>query len=664
MEPREYPLVPVGMRVFVLFTLGTNCHGARDAEMRRGAVSWPSCLVTAQMEEVKLKMEESMHVQVEGETPQESEEDRLFRVRHSAAHIMAQAVLELFPDGKLGIGPAIANGFYYDFDLPRSLTTDDLSKIEIQMREIIKSNYKFTRRELSPEQARDLFKDQPYKLELIEDILKRGTDEYGNPVKSDAVLSTYRHDNFEDLCRGPHVNYTGQVKPNALKLLSVAGAYWRGMEGNKMLQRIYGTAWLRKEDLEHYLWQLEEAEKRDHRRLGRELDLFSIQPEVGSGLVLYHPKGAMVRTLMEEYWRQRHLTGGYDFVATPHIGRSLLWNTSGHLQWYKDGMYSPIDIEDEQYYLKPMNCPFHMLIFRSKVRSYRDLPMRFAELGTVYRYERSGTLQGLLRVRGFTQDDAHLFCRPDQMEKEINRVLEFCLSLLAAYGFDRPEMELSVRDPNTPEKYAGSDADWKMAEATLAAALDSHEIPYKRMEGEAVFYGPKIDMKILDSLGRRWQASTIQFDFNLPERFDLNYVGDNGQLQRPYMVHRALYGSIERFMALLIEHYSGAFPVWLAPTQAIVIPITDRNLDYAQKVRDELIEVGFRVEVDARNERMNAKIRDAQLQKIPYMLIVGDKEEQANVVSVRLRTNEDRGKTDLPHYIDHLRSVVTAKSGL
>ena len=432
-----------------------------------------------------------------------------------------------------------------------------------------------------------------------------------------------------------------------------------------MLQRLYGTVWPRKEDLEHYLWQREEEEKRDHRRLGSELDLFSIQPEeVGAGLALIHPKGALVRTLMEDYWRQRHRTGGYDFVSTPHIGRSALWETSGHLKWYREGMYAAIDIEDEEYYLKPMNCPFHMLIFKSRVRSYRDLPMRFAELGTVYRYEPSGTLRGLLRVRGFTQDDAHLFCRPDQMEVEINRVLDFCLSVLAAYGFATPEIELSVRDPQTPEKYAGSDADWKTAEATLAAALDAHGLAHRRMEGEAVFYGPKIDIGILDALGRRWQASTIQFDFNLPERFDLAYVGMDNQLHRPYMVHRALYGSIERFLALLVEHYSGALPVWLAPTQAMIIPITDRNVDYARKVRDRLAAAGFRAEIDDRAGRMNAKIRDSQLQKIPYMLVVGNKEEEAGGVSVRLRTNEDRGMTDLSGFMGHLHEVVEAKSGL
>ncbi len=591
--------------------------------------------------------------------------DPSYRMRHSAAHVMAQAVEGMFPGAKFAWGPPhdrFANGFYYDFDLPHALTPEDLPEIEARMRRIVRGNHPFEYRAISADEARELFRDQPYKLETIDELVE-GKDEYGE-ARSGDVVSTYKHDTFEDLCLGPHLEHTGQIPADGFKLLDVSGAYWRGTEDNKMLQRVYGTVWPRKEALDLYLWQREEEEKRDHRRLGSELDMLSIQPEVGSGLALFHPKGALVRTLMEDYWRERHRAGGYDFVATPHIGRSTLWETSGHLKWYREGMYAAIDIEDEQYYLKPMNCPFHMLIFKSRVRSYRDLPVRFAELGTVYRYEPSGTLRGLLRVRGFTQDDAHLFCRPDQMSEEIERVLDFCLSVLAAYGFETPEMELSVRDPRTPEKYSGSDADWDMAESTLATALEAHGLPYRRMEGEAVFFGPKIDLKILDALGRSWQASTIQFDFNLPERFDLTYVGADNQPHRPYMVHRALYGSIERFFALLVEHYAGALPVWLAPIQAVVIPVSDRNLDYARKVSDELAAAGFRVEVDGRAERMNAKIRDAQLQKIPYMLVVGNREEQANGVSVRLRTNEDRGMTGLSDFVDHLHEVVEQKSGL
>lgn len=426
----------------------------------------------------------------------------------------------------------------------------------------------------------------------------------------------------------------------------------------------YGTAWQTREELEAYLNRLAEAEKRDHRRLGQELDLFSIEPESGAGLILYHPKGALIRTAMEDFWRDRHRQGEYEFVFSPHIGRSVLWETSGHLKWYQESMYSAIDIEDEKYYLKPMNCPFHMLIYKGKLRSYRDLPMRFAELGTVYRYERSGTLHGMLRVRGFTQDDAHIFCRPDQVLAEINRVLDFCVSVLTAYGFDRPEMELSVRDPLTPDQYAGSNDDWEMAEGTLAAALDAHQLPYKRMEGEAVFYGPKIDIKIVDALGRRWQASTIQFDFNLPERFDLTYQGDDGAAHRPYMVHRALYGSVERFLALLIEHYAGAFPVWLAPVQARVIPIADRHIEYARRIKNELQDANIRAELDERNERMNAKIRDGQLQKIPYMLIIGDKEIQGNKISLRLRTGEDLGAVDIVEAVARIKRSIAEKQGL
>jgi threonyl-tRNA synthetase len=592
--------------------------------------------------------------------------DPTYALRHSTAHVLAQAVKEMFPEAKLGWGPPhdrFENGFYYDFDLPRALTPEDFPEIEGRMRRIIGENHPFRYRVVGVDEARGLFSDQPYKLETI-DELERGRDEYGEERTGDTVISTYTQDTFEDLCLGPHLERTGEIPADDFKLLDVSGAYWRGDERNKMLQRVHGTVWPGKDELERYLWRREEEEKRDHRRLGAELDLFSIRPEVGPGLALFHPKGALVRVLMEDYWRERHRAGGYDFVATPHVGRSVLWETSGHLKWYREGMYSAISIEDDRYYLKPMNCPFHMLIFNGRPRSYRDLPLRFAELGTVYRYEPSGTLRGLLRVRGFTQDDAHLFCRPDQMRTEIDRVVEFCLSFLAAFGFDEPEMELSVRDPETPEKYAGSEADWEKAESTLAAALEARGLAYERVEGEAVFYGPKIDIGITDALGRRWQASTIQFDFNLPERFDLTYMGEDNRPHRPYMVHRALYGSIERFFALLIEHYAGALPVWLSPVQAAIIPVSDRNLGYAEEVAGELATAGFRAEVDRRSERMNAKIRDAQLQKVPYMLVVGGREEEAHGVSVRLRTNEDRGMTGLPAFVDHLREVVEAKDGL
>jgi len=592
--------------------------------------------------------------------------DPTYRLRHSAAHVMAQAVTEMFPDAKLGWGPPhdrFENGFYYDFELPRPLTPEDFPEIEGRMRRIVREDHPFRRRVVGVEEARGLFAGQPYKLETVAE-LEKGRDEYGEPRAGGGEISTYAQDAFEDLCLGPHLGRTGEIPPDGFRLMDVSGAYWRGSEGNPMLQRVHGTVWPSKGDLQDYLWRREEEERRDHRRLGAELDLFSIRPEVGPGLALFHPKGALVRVLMEDYWRERHREGGYDFVFSPHIGRSLLWETSGHLRWYADGMYSAIAVEDESYHLKPMNCPFHMLVFNGRPRSYRDLPLRFAELGTVYRYEPSGTLRGLLRVRGFTQDDAHLFCRPDQMRAEIDRVLGFCLSFLADYGFGEPKAELSVRDPRTPEKYAGSGADWEKAESTLAAALEARGLPHERAEGEAVFYGPKIDIGITDALGRRWQASTIQFDFNLPERFDLTYVGEDNRPHRPYVVHRALYGSVERFFALLIEHHAGALPVWLAPTQAIVVPVAERNLGYAREVGGELSAAGFRAEVDARPERMGAKIRDAQLQKVPYMLVVGDREEGARGVSVRLRTNEDRGMTELSSFVEHLANVVGARGGL
>jgi threonyl-tRNA synthetase len=596
-----------------------------------------------------------------------SREDPFYELRHSAAHVLAQAVTEMFPEARLGWGPPhdrFENGFYYDFDLPRPLTPEDFPELEGRMRRIVREDHPFRRRVVGIDEARELFADQPYKLGTIAE-LEKGRDEYGEARSDGAVISTYAHDAFEDLCLGPHLERTGEISPDGFKILDVSGAYWRGSEENKMLQRVHGTVWPSREELEGYLRRREEEERRDHRRLGSELDLFSIRPEeVGPGLALFHPKGALVRVLMEDYWRERHRAGGYDFVFSPHVGRSRLWETSGHLRWYEEGMYPAIDAEDGRYHLKPMNCPFHMLIFNGRPRSYRDLPLRFAELGTVYRHEPSGTLRGLLRVRGFTQDDAHLFCRPDQMREEIDRVLGFCLSFLADYGFEEPKAELSVRDPGTPDKYAGSEEDWERAESTLAAALEARGLPYERAEGEAVFYGPKIDLGITDALGRRWQASTIQFDFNLPERFDLSYVGEDNRPHRPYVVHRALYGSVERFFALLIEHHAGALPVWLAPTQAVVIPVAEGNVSYAHNVADELAAAGFRAEVDGRPERMGAKIRDAQLQKVPYMLVVGRREEEARGVSVRLRTNEDRGMAELSSFVEHLGGVVGSREGL
>ena len=580
------------------------------------------------------------------------EESELYRIRHSTAHIMAQAVMEMFPgEAKIAIGPPIEDGFYYDFDLPRPLTPEDLEDVEARMREIIAGDFEFQREVLSAEDAQERFADQPYKIELIEGLEAGGLDEYGEPIEEKPEISIYTHDIFTDLCRGPHVESTKKINPKAVKLLNVAGAYWRGDEKRPMLQRIYGTAWESADELDQYLWRLEEAKKRDHRRLGKELDLYSVSDAVGPGLVLWHPKGGMVRKLAEDFARDEHERGGYEFVYSPHIGKAQLWETSGHLDWYQEGMYAPLDIEGQQYYLKPMNCPFHVQIYKSRTRSYRDLPLRYAEWGTVYRYERSGVLHGLMRVRGFTQDDAHLFCRPDQMPEEIDRVLDFSLNILRAFGFENFQAYLSTRNP---EKAAGRPEDWEAPTEALRNSLERVGVPYEIDEGEAVFYGPKIDLKLNDALGREWQLTTIQFDFILPDRFDMAYIGEDGQEHRPYMIHRALFGSMERFMGVLIEHFAGAFPVWLAPIQAILIPIADRHFEYAEKVAAQLREAGVRVDVDQRSERMNAKIRDAQLQKIPYMLVVGDREAEAEQVAVRLRSGEDLGALSVEAFLERL----------
>ncbi len=583
------------------------------------------------------------------------QESILYRIRHSAAHVMAQAVLEMFPDGKVAIGPPIEEGFYYDFDLPRALTPEDLEKLEKRMREIIAGDFEFEKRVLQADEARQLFADQPYKLELIDGLEQGGFDEYGEPLEEKPEISIYTQDQFVDLCRGPHVEKTGMINPDAMKLLTIAGAYWRGDERRAMLQRIYGTAWESADDLEQYLWKLEEARKRDHRRLGRDLDLFSVSEEVGAGLILWHPKGGMVRKLAEDFCREEHELGGYEFVYSPHIGKANLWQTSGHLDWYKDNMYSPLDIEGQEFYLKPMNCPFHVQIYKSRTRSYRDLPLRFAEWGTVYRYERSGVLHGLLRVRGFTQDDAHLFVRPDQMPQEIDRVLDFSLHILRAFGFKEFQAYLATRNP---EKAAGAAEQWEAPTIALRNALERADISYQVDEGEATFYGPKIDLKVRDALGREWQLTTIQFDFTLPERFDLVFIGEDGQEHRPYMIHRALLGSMERFMGVLIEHFAGAFPIWLAPVQAVLIPIADRHHEYAQKVAGILGDAGLRIDVDQRGERMNAKIRDAQNQKIPYMLVIGDREMEAESVSVRLRSEENLGAMAIDEFLSLARKDI------
>lgn len=575
------------------------------------------------------------------------EDSKLYRVRHSTAHVMAQAVLEIFPTAKIAIGPPVQDGFYYDFDLPRTLTPEDLDQIENRMKEIIKNHHVFEKKVVSIGEAREEFKEQPYKLELLDGLEQDGFDEDGNPVEEVPEISLYTSDTFTDLCRGPHVNHMGQINPKAFKLMKIAGAYWRGDEKRPMLQRIYGTAWTNPKDLKAYIWKLDEAKKRDHRRIGKDLDLFSISDEVGSGLVLWHPKLGLMRKIAERFCDDEHLKSGYEFVYSPHIGKASLWETSGHLGFYKDNMYSPIDVEGQEYYIKPMNCPFHVYIYKSSLRSYKDMPLRYAENGTVYRYERSGVLHGMMRVRGFTQDDAHHFCLPEKMPKEIDFVLGFSLHILRSFGFSEIKAYLSTK----PEKSVGDPKRWKDAENALEAALNRAELPYDLDEGGGAFYGPKIDLKVKDAIGREWQLSTIQFDFNLPERFDLTYIGEDGQTHRPYMIHRALLGSLERFFGILIEHYAGAFPVWLSPLQVMIIPIADRHIGYAQSVAGKLFHAGLRVKVDDRSDRMNAKIRDAQKEKIPYMLIVGDTEIEEQKVAVRRRNGDNPGPISIDEFI-------------
>ncbi|MCE5198578.1 MAG: threonine--tRNA ligase [Armatimonadota bacterium] len=565
----------------------------------------------------------------------------LSTLRHSASHVMAHAVKNLFPDAKIAIGPSIEDGFYYDFGVKSGFTPEDLEKISEEMAKIIAAKREFVRKEITRDEALEMFKDEPYKTELIRELPEGET------------ISIYEEDGFIDLCRGPHVANTGEI--GAFKLLTSAGAYWRGDEHNAMLQRIYGTAFATQEDLDAHLARLAEAEKRDHRKLGRELDLFSLQEEAGPGLVFWHPKGALVRKLIEDYWRNEHLgNGGYELVFTPHIARQDLWKTSGHLDFFTDNMYQPMEVEGQPYLIKPMNCPFHLLIYKSKVRSYRELPIRWAELGTVYRYERSGVLHGLMRVRGFTQDDAHIICTREQLDSETKRVLNFVLGVLKKFGFSEYEIYLSTR----PEKSVGEDDVWEHATTALREALEAAGLEYKIDEGGGAFYGPKIDVKIKDAIGRVWQCSTIQVDFNEPERFDITYVGQDNQQHRPIMIHRALFGSLERFMGVLIEHYAGAFPLWLAPVQAVVIPIADRHNEYAQKVVARLRAEGLRVDIDDRNEKTGYKIREAQVQKIPYMLVVGDREAEADAVSVRSRAEGDKGAVPVDQLISELKSEL------
>ena len=580
----------------------------------------------------------------------DKKQEKLDLIRHSTAHIMAEAVLEKFPEAKIAIGPSIENGFYYDFDLPRRLAPEDLEEISEGMRAIMKAGKDFVRKEVSKAEALEMFKDQPYKVELI------------NELPEDEVITTYNQGGFTDLCRGPHVENTGKLNPQSFKLLNIAGAYWRGDESRPMLQRIYGTAWTNPKDLRLHLQHLEEMEKRDHRKLGKELDLFSLHEEAGPGLVYWHPKGARIRLAIEDFWRKEHYKNGYEMVYTPHVGKSWLWETSGHLDFYKEGMFNSMEMDASDYYAKPMNCPFHIMIYNNTKRSYRELPCRWAELGTVYRYEKSGVLHGLMRVRGFTQDDAHIICTPEQMEDEIAETLRFSLFMLRSFGFTDFKAYLSTKPLGG--KSVGPQEKWDAATESLRAAIEKEGLEYDVDEGGGAFYGPKIDLKVKDAMGRDWQLSTIQFDFNLPERFKMTFVDQDGQEKQPYVVHRALLGSIERFFGVLIEHFGGAFPVWLSPVQVSVIPVAAAFDDYAKKVAAELKAAGIRVETDLSDSRMNAKIRNAQNQKIPYMLIIGEKEEAENAVSVRLRSGKQTNGVPFADFLKMLNEKIENKENI
>ena len=571
--------------------------------------------------------------------------------RHSSAHLMAAAVLELFPETKLGHGPATESGFFYDFHREQPFTPEDLARIEKKMQEIAQRNESYAREFIPRTEGLEKFKGEGdfMKCHFIEQF-----------TQPDEKISLYKTGKFVDFCRGPHIPSTGKIK--AFKLISIAGAYWLGDEKNPQLQRIYGTSFFSKKDLDEHLKQIEEAKKRDHRVLGKQLDLFSIQELAGPGLIFWHPKGGIIRKTMEDWMRDEYLRRGYSLVYTPHVMRVDLWKISGHEGFYQQNMFTPMKLDDADYRLKPMNCPGHILIYMDTLRSYRDLPVRLGELGTVYRYERSGVMHGLLRVRGFTQDDAHIFCTRDQIEDEIAGCMQFALDVLRDFGFDKYQVELSTWDPKDREHYQGSDADWDMAVRSLDNTLKRMGVEYKLIPGEAAFYGPKIDVKLVDAIGRLWQLSTIQFDFNLPQRFKLEYVGEDGQRHQPVMVHRALYGSIERFFGVLIEHYAGAFPVWLAPVQAVVIPISERHAEYANKMGAELKEAGVRVEVDVRNEKMNAKIREHAMQKVPFLLVVGDKEAEANSVNVRTRGSEKTQTVPFAEFKARIEKLIKEKA--
>ena len=571
--------------------------------------------------------------------------------RHSSAHLMAAAVLELFPETKLGHGPATEAGFFYDFYREKPFTPEDLEAIEKKMQELVKQDLPYAREFLPRQEGLERFKSEGdfMKCHFIEQF-----------TAPDEKISIYKTGKFTDFCRGPHIPSTGRIK--AFKLLTIAGAYWLGDEKNPQLQRIYGTSFFSKKDLDEYLHKIEEAKKRDHRVLGKQLDLFSIQELAGPGLIFWHPKGGLIRKEMEDWMRNEYLKRGYSLVSTPHVARVDLWKISGHEGYYADNMFTPMELDDANYRMKPMNCPFHVLIYKDSLKSYRDLPVRLGELGTVYRYERSGVMHGLLRVRGFTQDDAHIFCMPEQIEDEISGCMDFALATLHTYGFEQYQVELSTWDPNDRKNFIGRDEQWQLAETSLKNVLERRGIPYKLIPGEAAFYGPKIDIKLVDAIGRLWQLSTVQFDFNLPERFGLEYVGEDGKRHQPLMVHRALYGSEERFFGVLIEHYAGAFPVWLSPVQVAMIPIAERHSEYAEKVAQQLRVAGVRVEVDARNEKMNAKIREHAMQKVPFLLVVGDKEAEANKVNVRTRGKEKTEDMPTAEFAEKIKKLIAEKS--
>ena len=575
-------------------------------------------------------------------------DEKLAMIRHSMAHVMAEAVLEMFPDAQIAIGPSIENGFYYDFELPRQLVESDLEEISARMKAIIASGKEFRRIEVSRDEARKMFAGQKFKLELLDAIPEGET------------VTIYNQGGFTDLCRGPHVESTKQLNANAFKLLSIAGAYWRGNEKNPMLTRIYGTAWSNPKELRLYLDHLADVERRDHRKLGKDLDLFSLHEEAGPGLVYWHPRGARIRQTIEEFWRKEHYANGYEMVYTPHVGKSWLWETSGHLGFYKDSMYPPMEMDKADYYVKPMNCPFHIMIYNNSLRSYRDLPCRWAELGTVYRYEKAGALHGLMRVRGFTQDDAHLFCTPEQMDDEIAEVLRFSIHMLKCFGFEEFHAYISTR----PEKSVGDPALWDSATASLKKAVEKEGLKYDIDEGGGAFYGPKIDLKIKDAIGREWQLSTVQFDFNLPERFKMKYVDKDGREKRPLMIHRALLGSIERFFGVLLENYAGAFPPWLSPDQVAIVPVGEVAFDYARALEERFRKAGLRAYADLSGERMNAKIRKAQQMKVPYQVIVGEKEMAGDLVSVRYRGGRQANGVATEDFIHEVQDIVERKAQL